>query len=305
MSGILPFADVYHPIWSPVANKIHAAIWDHVGLEVVQGFVQEWASKWVNDFNTPDPAQQESLARVRQELHYPDDETLPLLADNLPDDWQLKEALWQPKLPALPLPPSHSSCSLPEKWAGLAAVHDVFDLTGDKVLPWSPPEDDHDIIAFTEWNRGEGGAYQELLRKVSKLPETKTYVVPIRRWLTDVSRDTPPKVTKPNVLPKVVEWAKDSEESSNAIEVPQGPSLREILTAGLSDREMNMLAKLIEIEQQYSEQPAGKENPCWKKRYQANRYQKQQAAKGKRNLALTARRIFEAERDRMQNLNVQ
>ncbi len=189
MSGILPFADDYHPIWSPVANEIHAVIWDHVRLEVVQGFVGEWASDWVNDFNTPDPAQQESLARVRQKLHYPDDETLHLLADNLPDDWQLKEALWQPKTPALPLPPSHNSRSLPEKWAGLAAVHDVFDLTGDKVLPWPPPEDDHDIIAFTEWNRGEGGAYQELLRKVSKLPETETYVVPIRRWLGDIKRN--------------------------------------------------------------------------------------------------------------------
>lgn len=109
----------------------------------------------------------------------------------------------------------------------------------------------------------------------------------------------------PNVLPKVVESAKDSEKSSNAIEVPQGPSLREILTAGLSDIEMNMLAKLIELEQQYWEKPNNKSNPLWQKRYQDNRYQKQRAAKGKRDLALIARRIFEAEKDRMQNLNVQ
>ncbi len=99
--------------------------------------------------------------------------------------------------------------------------------------------------------------------------------------------------------------AKDSEESSNAIEVPQVPSLREILTTGLSDGEMNMLAKLIELEQQYSEQPADKSNPLWRKRYDANDYQKERELKGKRNLAVIARRIFEAEKDRMQNLNVQ
>ena len=152
--------------------------------------------------------------------------------------------------------------------------------------------------------------------------------VKLSKHVTDVSRDTPPKVTNPNdisqqllnrddegvelpfgyvpnVLPKVVESAKDSEESSNAIEVPQGPSLREILTDGLSVSEMNMLAKLIESEQQFWKQPDSKSNPLWEKRYQANRYQEKRAAKGKRNLAIIARQIFEAEKDRMQNLNVQ
>ena len=103
----------------------------------------------------------------------------------------------------------------------------------------------------------------------------------------------------PNVLPKVVESAKDSEESSNAIEVPQGSSQREILTARLSDSEMNMLARLIELERQFWEQPNRKSNPLWQKRYQDNRYQKQRAAKGKRDLAIIARQIFEAEKDRM------
>jgi hypothetical protein len=327
MSGILPFADVYHPIWSPVANEIHAAIWDRVGLEVVQGFVQEWASNWNAKAND-----------AKAKLQEP----------------------WQALNPALPLPPSpHSPRTLAEKWATLAALHDVYDLTGDTVLPWPLPEDDHDLAALTEWMHGKGGAYCLLMRKAIELRDSDTEV--IRRWLTDVSRDTPPKVTKPNdisqqlnhieaavatitnvdgtsqrspnqttheqkverilnrddedvelpfgydpnVPPKVVEWANDSEESSNAIEVPQDPSLREILTAGLSDREMNMLAKLIELEQQYWEQPDSKSNPLWQKRYDDNRYQEKRAAKDKRNLAVIARQIFRAEKDRVQNLNVQ
>jgi hypothetical protein len=80
---------------------------------------------------------------------------------------------------------------------------------------------------------------------------------------------------------KVVESAKDSEESSNAIEVTQGPSLRDILTDGLSVSEMNMLAKLIELERQYGEQPNSKSNPLWRKRYDANEYQKERELKGK------------------------
>lgn len=94
----------------------------------------------------------------------------------------------------------------------------------------------------------------------------------------------------PNVLPKV-ERAKDS-----AVEVPQGTSLREALTVGLSTAEMNKLAELIELEQQYWEKPDSKSNPLWQKRYDANRYQEQRAAKDKRNLAIIARQIVEPKR---------
>ena len=125
----------------------------------------------------------------------------------------------------------------------------------------------------------------------------------VRQLIIDAAAREAAMQTRGNVgRKKVVESAKDSEESSNAIEVPQGSSLREIL-AGLSDSEMNMLAKLIELEQQYWKQPDSKS--LWKKRYQANRYQEKRAAKDKRNLAIIARQIFEAEKDRMQNLNVQ
>jgi hypothetical protein len=167
-----------------MANEIHAAIWDYVGLGKVQGFVREWASNWVALVNAAEAKRQEKFAFARQALHYPDDRTLNLIADNLPDDWQLKEALWDPKLPELPLPPSHRPRSPAEKWAALAAVHDVFDLTGEKVLPWPLPEDNQDLAAYTEWMRGEGGSYLVLMRAASALTDTEAD--PVGRWVEDV-----------------------------------------------------------------------------------------------------------------------
>ncbi len=187
MSSILPFACGPHPVWSPITNEIHAAIWDCVGLGKVQGFVREWASDWAARVNAAEGARQQKFACARQALHYPEDSTLNLIADNLPDDWQLKEALCDPKLPELPLPPSHRPRSLAEKWAALSAVHDVFDLSGDKVMPWPLPEDDQDLVALTEWMRGEGGSYLVLMRAASALREA--YADSVRRWLEDVKKD--------------------------------------------------------------------------------------------------------------------
>jgi hypothetical protein len=203
MSGILPSAS-NHPVWSPIAGEIHAVIWDRVGLKTVQGFVKEWASDWGAGVNDAEAARQEKFAWARQALHYPEDRTLNLIANNLPDDWQLKEALWELKLPELPLPPlPHRRRSPAEKWASLAALHDVYDSTGDTVLPWPLPEDDLDLVAFTEWFRGEAGAYQLLMRKASELPPDRMSA--IRRWLTDVSKDTLPKESKSNDLSQRLE----------------------------------------------------------------------------------------------------
>ena len=190
MSSILPFASRPHAVWSPMANEIHAAIWD-CGLEKVQGIVQEWASDRVAQFNAAEATRQEKFARVRQALHYPADWTLGLIADNLPDDRELREAIWEPVLSELPLPPSHRSRSPAEKWAALSAVHDVFDLSGDKVLPAPLPEDDQELVAFTEWMQGEGGAYQELMRAASALTDSEAD--PVRRWLVDVQKGGAPE----------------------------------------------------------------------------------------------------------------
>ena len=41
MSGILHFACVQNLVWTPGAREIHSAIWDRVGLKIVQGRVRE------------------------------------------------------------------------------------------------------------------------------------------------------------------------------------------------------------------------------------------------------------------------
>ena len=157
MSGILHFACVQNLVWTPVAREIHSAIWDRVGLKIVQGRVREWAIAW-NDKAKAFALEQEKKNELRK-----------------------NDADWCPVFPAMPLPPSNESISIAEKWASLAAIHDVFGFTGDKVLPWPLPEDDHDLVACTEWLKGDAGAYQLLLRRASELPEC--YAETVRYWL--------------------------------------------------------------------------------------------------------------------------
>ncbi len=239
MSSILPFACGHHPVWSPLANEIHAAIWDRERLEIVQGFVREWASGWVAKVNTAGAKQQETFARVRQSLHYPEDWTLSLIADNLPEDQELRQArdaawTWQPEFPELPLPPSHRPRSPAEKWAALSAVHDVFDLSGDKVLPWPLPEDNQDLVAFTEWMRGEGGAYLVLMRAASALTDNEADAV--RRWLKDSKKGGAPAVEPSGaVVGHNVEQSGDQDAAGGASAAVR---LLNIYTNGLADERL-------------------------------------------------------------------
>lgn len=168
MLGILPFACVPNPVWTPVASEIHSAIWDLVGLEIVQGRVREWATTW-NDKAKAFAIEQEKHNEIRKN----------------DADWCSD---WYPVFPAIPLPPSNESISIAEKWASLAAIQDVFGFTGDKVLPWPLPENDRDLVAYTEWLKGDAGAYQLLLRRAGELPES--YAETVRHWLEYVKKHT-------------------------------------------------------------------------------------------------------------------
>ncbi len=179
MLGILPFACFQNPVWTPVAREIHAAIWDRVGLEIVQGRVREWATTW-NDKAKAFAIEQEKKNELRK---------------NDPD-WCSD---WFPVLPAVPLPPSNESISIAEKWASLAAIHDVFGFTGDKVLPWPLPKDDHDLVAYSEWLKGDAGAYQLLLRRANELPDC--YAETVRHWLTPAADPTTPEFSLEKCTP--------------------------------------------------------------------------------------------------------
>lgn len=62
MSGIFAFASKSHSVWSPLATRIHAVVWKHVGLSIVQGFVRQWASDLQPDDELPLPLEHRSLS---------------------------------------------------------------------------------------------------------------------------------------------------------------------------------------------------------------------------------------------------
>ncbi len=178
MSGILPFASIQNPVWTPLAREIHSTIWGWIGLEVVRGYVREWATTWNRKSKANEIEQEKQNELFKNEANWCSD--------------------WQPILPAVPLPPSSESISIVEKWASLAAIQDVFGFTGDKVLPWPLPKDDHDLVAYTEWLSGDARAYQLLLRRASELPES--YADTLRDWLSSARKN--PHIVVTSSLPK-------------------------------------------------------------------------------------------------------
>jgi len=215
VNSVLPFSETPHGKLTPLAQDIHAAVWDRVGLAKVQGFVREWASAWVAQDNAIRTTAHEEARTTEQVLEHWSESleiTQEQCLDRLPEF--LQETFWEPEPPELPLPPSHRARSLPEKWASLAAVHDVFDMTGDKVLPWPLPADEKDLLAFAEWMGGEGGAFWGLMRAARELTDTEAEGV--CRSLDDVmqahgTRDEPPAeealtAPPPLPLPMLTSW---------------------------------------------------------------------------------------------------
>jgi len=89
-------------------------------------------------------------------------------------------------------PLDHGPLSLPEKWAGLAAIHDVY-WKGDKINPYPLPPDKHDFHTWTKWN-GNSFDYRLLMRRVGHLVDTDEPFV--TQWLRDVTAELAPLVEK-------------------------------------------------------------------------------------------------------------
>ena len=145
MPNGLPFAEAAGSVWSPVARKIHKAVWDHAGLDVVQSHVRRWAADWQRRYK-----EAEASAEATE---------------------------YEPAMPELPLPPSHERpLSLDEKWASLAAVHDVY-YPYEKISPWPLPDcnrplDNELAEEWTDWMNGPGGAFiMVLMRHVGQLTD--------------------------------------------------------------------------------------------------------------------------------------
>ncbi len=188
MSSIFPFASEHHPVWSPLAVEIHTTVWDRVGLPTVQGLVRQWADSCRRAQDAV-----KCRERARREYLEPWAESLGLCLDQcfdllptffayLPEDLAPRK---DPPLPELPLPPDDRSLSLAERWAGLAAIHDVY-WKGDKINPWPLPAEQDDWEAWKRW-LAEGSKFQQLMERVGRLADTDEPF--IARWLKDATAD--------------------------------------------------------------------------------------------------------------------
>ena len=197
--SLLPFAEKTHPVWSSFAAEIHAAVWDSVGLEKVQEFVRKWASNHQCACDEYD--------RLISDYHRVSDENEPKIywsmflgvsarrcAELLP-----KIAICEQPLPQLPqwaLPPRHGDISLSEKWAGLAAIHDVF-WKGAKINPYPEPKKEHDLDAFTTWMKEGGALFMQLMERAKRMPRGDKNVV--ERWLRGVTAEAAEQLRKEDV----------------------------------------------------------------------------------------------------------
>jgi len=100
-----------------------------------------------------------------------------------------------PREPELHLPLSHRARSIDEKWAALAAIHDVYWMGGDKINPSPPPEDEKfDLERWKRWV-ADSLAFSRLLERAGGLADTDHPV--IARWLKDAIKEdaTPGEAT--------------------------------------------------------------------------------------------------------------
>jgi len=187
MSRLLPVASGEHRVLTPLAHEIHEAVWDGVGLAKVQEFVAQWAG----DYHKRSKAAQAAREKAQKEcdrLQQVCDDAVAAGKDAAAVGREVRRA-WPniPELPRLPLPPEHRVRSLAEKWAALAAVHDVF-YQGEKVLPWPEP-DDQDLVAGAAWLGSDARGYLALTERAGRLTDADARYV--KRWLTEVAGGTP------------------------------------------------------------------------------------------------------------------
>ncbi len=214
---LFPFACETHPLWISLAEEIHAAVWDRVGLLKVQVIIRQWADEWkrqqgeLHARTLSDWKQgRDEAEEIERELTADIDRQLSnsrLPPSILADLTKRRESLiaerrrtpfpYSPPDPPLPLPPEDNKVySLPEKWAGLAAIHDVY-WRGEKISPWPIPLDDRDIEACANWLKEP---FDGLMRKAYSLnEEDKNNGVQgavnacgpvLKRWLADVLSET-------------------------------------------------------------------------------------------------------------------
>ena len=205
MSGLLPFALNPHPVWSLFAAKIHAAVWDRVGVEKVREFVRCWAATMKRAPLSPAWDAWETAWRGVTDPDRVIAEVMEHWGDSLEVDGEERRQLLPPSMPdrpdestpselRIPLPLSHDRRSTEAKWAVLAAIHDAYWLDAEKINPFPEPANQQDLTAWTAWFTAGGFVYRQLLEQALKLADVdlelaKSQRRVLDRWLKEVAGD--------------------------------------------------------------------------------------------------------------------
>ena len=189
MSSLFSFASESHPVWTPFAAEIHKTVWDRVGLANVQEFVCQWADDRDEASRKRARTEKAERDRIRVEVvdHWSESLGVPRV-----DCYGLLPGAFEvlaPPNPVQPLPPDHQQIPLSSaaKWAGLAAIHDVY-WKGDKINPWPYPAD-----AIPPWTLPpDGQRYLEVQKAWEGSLEACDEVWPYKRtldWASRLSKD--------------------------------------------------------------------------------------------------------------------
>jgi len=195
-------------VWSLLADKIHEAVWQRVGLEKVQGFVRQWAGDWNQQQESRQQAQDDWRRKAKQLIEAAskryEKQGEGFVVSPFPLEPAPGSTLPEVRMVGVPYPPDlewlipllHRKYDVPEQWAVMAAIHDYY-YPGEQISPWPREqfeqrlEDRNDLEQDSEEAKKlivedvEGFYYWRHVARVDRLTEYNKPV--IESWLKEVA----------------------------------------------------------------------------------------------------------------------
>ncbi len=195
VSDRFSYASGPDPRWTQLAEKVHAVVWDRIGVENIRDIIRQWAADFNRRHREAEQTRSDAAKKAETLIESVRKRTEIVLevAEHWGDSVDISEAAcfrmcdnvvpplsgrdWPPvpEDPRLPLPPPQGDTSAAEKWAALSAIHDTF-WFGETINPWPVPHDyyvaplptDGDAIARRKQFL-EGDCYWKLLEEAKQL----------------------------------------------------------------------------------------------------------------------------------------
>ena len=195
VSDRFSYASGPDPRWTQLAEKVHAVVWDRIGVENIRDIIRQWAADFNRRHREAEQTRSDAAKKAETLIESVRKRTEIVLevAEHWGDSVDISEAAcfrmcdnvvpplsgrdWPPvpEDPRLPLPPPQGDTSAAEKWAALSAIHDTF-WFGETINPWPVPHDyyvaplptDGDAIARRKQFL-EGDCYWKLIEEAKQL----------------------------------------------------------------------------------------------------------------------------------------